>query len=177
MTDPPASPIAICNQAIAAHRWQTTARARCTPVAVSRWFSVDSASQRCFNLPAIEHFSKRMTIVALGNKAVNRAALYDAVYRKARLSRGESADLVDMVLREINSCLARGEQVKLSSFGTFTVRKKSQRMGRNPKTGVDVPIAPRRVVVFKASQIMKRQVNTKQPVRGVRLVTAEAQVD
>jgi integration host factor subunit alpha len=71
-----------------------------------------------------------------------------------------------MVLKEINNCLARGEQVKLSSFGAFTVRKKGQRMGRNPKTGVDVPIAPHCVVVFKASPIMKQQVNTKQPVRG-----------
>jgi len=63
-------------------------------------------------------------------------------------------------LREITDCIARGETVKLSSFGTFTVRAKGQRLGRNPKTGLEVPIAPRRVIVFKASAVMKRQINS-----------------
>ena len=110
-------------------------------------------------------------------KTVTRADLYDAVYRELGLSRSEAVDLVELVLKEITDCVARGEQVKLSSFGTFTVRKKSRRMGRNPKTGVDVPIAARRVAVFKASGILKRQVNTKQPVRRNGSVATEAQIE
>ena len=92
-------------------------------------------------------------------KAVTRARLYDAVYEKVGLSRSESSALVELVLTEIADSVARGEAVKLSSFGTFTVRKKGQRMGRNPKTGVDVPISSRRVVVFKASAVMKQRIN------------------
>jgi integration host factor subunit alpha len=92
-------------------------------------------------------------------KAVTRVELYDAVYRKVGLSRSESSALVEVVLKEISDSVARGETVKLSSFGTFTVRQRGKRMGRNPKTGADVPISPRRVVVFKASAIMKRQIN------------------
>src|ERR1700724_4917067 len=92
-------------------------------------------------------------------KAVTRVELYDAVYRRVGLSRSESSELVELVLKEIKDSIARGETVKLSSFGTFTVRKKGQRMGRNPKTGVDVPISPRRVVVFKASAVMKQRIN------------------
>jgi integration host factor subunit alpha len=91
-------------------------------------------------------------------KAVTRVGLYDAVYRKVGLSRSESSALVELVLKEISDSVARGETVKLSSFGTFTVHKKGQRMGRNPKTGVDAPISPRRVVVFKASAIMKQRI-------------------
>jgi integration host factor subunit alpha len=97
-----------------------------------------------------------MSIVA---KTVTRVELSDAVYRRiVGLTRTKSADLVDLVLKEITDTIARGEAVKLSSFGTFTVRKKGQRMGRNPKTGAKVPIFPRRVVVFKASAIMKRKI-------------------
>ena len=92
-------------------------------------------------------------------KAVTRARLYDAAYEKVGLSRSESSALVELVLKEISDSVARGEAVKLSSFGTFTVRKKGQRMGRNPKTGVDVPISSRRVVVFKASAVMKQRIN------------------
>jgi integration host factor subunit alpha len=92
-------------------------------------------------------------------KTVTRVELTDAVYRRiAGLTRTKSADLVDLVLKEITDTLARGEAVKLSSFGTFTVRKKGQRVGRNPKTGVEVLIVPRRVAVFKASAIMKRKI-------------------
>jgi integration host factor subunit alpha len=101
-------------------------------------------------------------------RAVTRAGLYDAVHRIVGLSRSESSALVELVLKEISDAVARGEAVKLSSFGTFTVRKKRQRMGRNPKTGVDVPISPRRVVVFKASAIMKRRIN------GDRLILKKA---
>jgi integration host factor subunit alpha len=92
-------------------------------------------------------------------KTVTRVELTDAVYRKiVGLTRTKSADLVDLVLKEITDTIARGEAVKLSSFGTFTVRKKGQRVGRNPKTGVEVSIVPRRVAVFKASAIMKRKI-------------------
>src|ERR1700688_4405888 len=104
-----------------------------------------------------------MPIVA---KTVTRVELSDAVYRRiVGLTRTKSADLVDLVLKEITDTIARGEAVKLSSFGTFTVRKKGQRMGRNPKTGVDVPISPRRVVVFKASAIMKQRINGGRPLQ------------
>jgi integration host factor subunit alpha len=97
-------------------------------------------------------------------KAVTRVELYDAVYRKVGLSRSESSALVELVLKEISDSIARGETVKLSSFGTFTVRRKGRRMGRNPKTGVDVPISPRRVIVFKASAIMKQRMNDDHPI-------------
>src|SRR5271165_2633026 len=92
-------------------------------------------------------------------KTVKRADLCEAVYRKVGLSRAESAMLVEFVLKEITDCLERGETVKLSSFGSFIVRKKRQRMGRNPKTGKEVPILPRRVMVFKASEILKQRIN------------------
>ena len=95
--------------------------------------------------------------------AVTRVELYDAVYRRAGLSRSESASLVELVLKEIIDSVAIGETVKLSSFGTFTVRKKGKRMGRNPKTGVAAPIPPRRVVIFKASTVMKQRINADRP--------------
>jgi|ERR1700682_4975953 integration host factor subunit alpha len=98
-------------------------------------------------------------------KAVTRVELYDAVYRKAALSRSESSALVELVLKEISDSVARGETVKLSSFGTFTVRKKGKRMGRNPKTGIDAPISPRLVVVFKASAIMKQRISGDRPLQ------------
>jgi integration host factor subunit alpha len=94
-------------------------------------------------------------------KTVTRADLGAAVYKKAKLSRPESLALVDLVLNEITDTLAKGETVKLSSFGLFIVRKKKQRIGRNPKTGTVVPISPRRVVVFKPSAILKQQINGK----------------
>jgi integration host factor subunit alpha len=92
-----------------------------------------------------------------------RADLADAVYRKVGLSRIESAALVEMVLDEISDALGRGENVKLSSFGSFRVRSKGTRIGRNPKTGVEVPITPRRVLVFKPSNVMKAVVNGTTP--------------
>jgi integration host factor subunit alpha len=104
-------------------------------------------------------------------KTVTRVELYDAVYRKVGLSRSESSGLVELVLREISDSVARGETVKLSSFGTFTVRQKGERIGRNPKTGAEVLIAPRRVVVFKASAIMKQQINDGRP--GVKQSSSE----
>ena len=81
------------------------------------------------------------------------------MYQKVGLSRTESATLVEQVLKEITDCLERGETVKLSSFGSFVVRKKGQRIGRNPKTGKEVPISPRRVMVFKPSAILKQKIN------------------
>ena len=92
---------------------------------------------------------------------VTRVELSAAVYEKAKLSRSESSTLVDLVLNEIADTLAKGETVKLSSFGSFMVRKKKQRIGRNPKTGTLVPILPRRVVVFKPSMTLKQQMNGK----------------
>ena len=96
-------------------------------------------------------------------KAVTRVELYDAVYRKVGLSRSESSAMVELVLKEISDSVARDESVKLSSFGTFKVRQKEKRIGRNPKTGAEVPISARRVVVFKASAIMKQQIKEGRP--------------
>jgi integration host factor subunit alpha len=98
------------------------------------------------------------------SKTVTRVDLYAAVYQKVGLSRSESLALVESVLKEVTDILAKGETVKLASFGSFIVRKKSERLGRNPKTGVEVPISPRRVIVFKPSAILKQQINGKQCV-------------
>jgi integration host factor subunit alpha len=87
--------------------------------------------------------------------AVTRADLIEAVYRKVGLSRAESAEMVELVLKKITDCLERGETVKLSSFGSFVVRNKGPRPGRNPKTGVAVPIPPQRAIVFKASDVLR----------------------
>ncbi len=90
---------------------------------------------------------------------VTRANLSEAVYQEVGLSRNESADLVESVLRQIGDTLAMGDVVKISSFGSFSVRSKGQRIGRNPKTGEEVPILPRRVLVFRASHVLKERVN------------------
>jgi integration host factor subunit alpha len=90
---------------------------------------------------------------------VTRADLCNAVYQKVGLSRTECSAFAELVLKEITDCIERGETVKLSSFGSFVVRKKGQRIGRNPKTGTEVPISPRRVVVFKPSVILKQRIN------------------
>lgn len=86
---------------------------------------------------------------------VTRAHLAESVYQEVGLSRNESADMVDVILEEISRVLVRGEMVKLSSFGSFQVRSKGQRIGRNPKTGAEVPILPRKVLVFRASHVLK----------------------
>ena len=96
-------------------------------------------------------------------KTITRADLSEAVYHQLGLSRSESAELVEAVLREISGAIARGEAVKLSSFGSFVVRSKGERVGRNPKTGVEVPITPRRVMVFKPSNILKSRINGTSP--------------
>jgi integration host factor subunit alpha len=95
----------------------------------------------------------------MGGKTLTRADLAEAVFHKVGLPRNESAELVEMVLRELIGALERGESVKLSSFGSFGIRQKGERIGRNPKTGEEVPITPRRVLVFRASNIMKERIN------------------
>jgi len=93
------------------------------------------------------------------SRTVTRADLAEAVYRRVGLSRSESAELVQSFLDEIAQAATRGETVKLSSFGSFVVRSKNERVGRNPKTGVEVPILPRRVMVFKPSNVLKAHIN------------------
>jgi integration host factor subunit alpha len=95
----------------------------------------------------------------MAGRTVTRAQLSEAVYQEVGLSRNESADLVEVVLKEISDALTRGDSVKISSFGSFIVRQKSERVGRNPKTGEEVPIRPRRVLVFRASHVLKDMVN------------------
>ncbi|EDM70977.1 integration host factor, alpha subunit [Roseobacter sp. AzwK-3b] len=85
--------------------------------------------------------------------------LSEAVFREVGLSRNDSAELVESVLAHMSDALVRGEQVKISSFGTFSVREKSARVGRNPKTGEEVPINPRRVLTFRPSHLMKDRVS------------------
>lgn len=95
----------------------------------------------------------------MAGRTITRADLCEAVYQKLGLSRAESSELVETVLKEISDTLVSGETVKLSSFGSFVVREKGERIGRNPKTGVEVPITPRRVLVFKPSNVMKARIN------------------
>lgn len=92
-------------------------------------------------------------------KTVTRAHLAESVYQEVGLSRSESAGLVDAILGEISESLLSEGSVKISSFGTFAVRQKGRRVGRNPKTGQEVPILPRRVLVFRASQVLKERIN------------------
>ena len=92
---------------------------------------------------------------------ITRAQLGEAVYQEVGLSRNESAELLEAVLSQVSDALARGETVKISSFGTFSVRQKGERIGRNPKTGEEVPILPRKVLVFRPSQVLKNRVNDK----------------
>lgn len=91
----------------------------------------------------------------MGGRTLTRVDLAEAVYRQVGLSRTESAELVEMVIDAICDSVSAGESVKLSSFGSFVVRDKNERIGRNPKTGEEVPIKPRRVMVFKPSNILK----------------------
>ncbi|MAM33970.1 MAG: integration host factor subunit alpha [Micavibrio sp.] len=96
----------------------------------------------------------------MSNRTITRADLADALYHELGLSRNESSELVDSVFEEISEALAEGENVKISSFGSFTLREKKKRIGRNPKTGVEVPISPRTVLVFRASHILKEKMNS-----------------
>ena len=95
----------------------------------------------------------------MADNTVTRAQLGEAVYQEVGLSRNESGDLVEAVLQEISDALISGETVKISSFGSFSVRQKGPRVGRNPKTGEEVPILPRKVLVFRASHVLKSRVD------------------
>ena len=95
----------------------------------------------------------------MSGNTVTRAQLTEAVYQEVGLSRNESADLVESVLLEISTTLAQGDMVKISSFGSFSVRQKGERIGRNPKTGDEVPILPRKVLVFRPSHVLKNRIN------------------
>lgn len=95
----------------------------------------------------------------MADKTVTRADLCEAVYQKVGLSRTESSNLVETVLETICEAIVKGEVVKLSSFGSFVPRNKGLRIGRNPKTGIEVPIQPRRVMVFKPSNVLKARIN------------------
>ena len=92
---------------------------------------------------------------------ITRADLSEAVYQEVGLSRNESTQLLETVLEEISGALTRDEVVKISSFGSFSVRQKGRRVGRNPKTGEEVPILPRRVLVFRPSQVLKARINNE----------------
>ncbi|MGK2739601.1 integration host factor subunit alpha [Tepidicaulis sp. LMO-SS28] len=105
-------------------------------------------------------------------RTVTRAQLSESVYQEVGLSRNESADLVESVLQEVADSLVQGETVKLSSFGSFSVRQKGGRMGRNPKTGEEVPIKPRRVLVFRPSHVLKERINKS--MAALKLKTGEA---
>ena len=95
----------------------------------------------------------------MSGKTLTRSDLSEALYRQVGLSRNECAQLVESILESISEAVIEGDQVKISSFGTFSVREKGARVGRNPKTGEEVPIDPRRVLVFRPSHILKARVN------------------
>ncbi len=96
----------------------------------------------------------------MAGRTVTRAQLSEAIFHEVGLSRNESAELLEYVLKEVSDTLTQGETVKVSSFGSFSVRQKSERIGRNPKTGEEVPIKPRRVLVFRASNVLKSRINS-----------------
>ena len=93
------------------------------------------------------------------DNTLTRAQIAEVVYTEVGLSRNDSAQIVDVILDEISGALVKGDTVKLSSFGTFQVRSKGERIGRNPKTGKEVPIKPRRVLIFRASHVLKDLIN------------------
>ena len=91
-------------------------------------------------------------------ETLTRADLAEALNREIGLSRADSAEMVEKILFHMCESLSRGENVKISGFGTFVLRDKGERVGRNPKTGIEVPIAPRRVLTFRASQMMRDRI-------------------
>lgn len=104
----------------------------------------------------------------MADKTITRMDLSEAVFRTVGLSRNESAALVTQVLKEMSDALVAGEQVKVSGFGTFSTRDKTARVGRNPKTGEEAPIPPRRVLTFRPSHLMKERVaagNAAEPLK------------
>ncbi|PIE18162.1 MAG: integration host factor subunit alpha [Proteobacteria bacterium] len=94
----------------------------------------------------------------MSDKTLTRMDLAEAVHNQVGLSRNDSAQLVESILGHVSDALVRGEQVKISSFGTFLVRDKNARVGRNPKTGEEKIITPRRVLSFRPSHLMKDRV-------------------
>jgi integration host factor subunit alpha len=102
----------------------------------------------------------------MSGKTLTRADLAEAMVQKVGLPRNECQDLVELILKEVSDALSDGQSVKLSSFGSFGIRSKGQRVGRNPKTGEEVPITPRRVLVFKPSNIMKERINVAKPTKA-----------
>jgi integration host factor subunit alpha len=107
----------------------------------------------------------------MSGKAVTRAELIAAVAARAELGRADATELLEHLLGEIEAALVDGDSVKLARFGNFVVRAKRERLGRNPKTGREVPITPRRVVTFRPSQILREQVEESAPKRGRRTTT------
>jgi integration host factor subunit alpha len=99
-------------------------------------------------------------------KTITRAHLAEAIYAQVGLSRNESAALLETVLEKMSATLAAGEAVKISAFGSFVVRQKGKRVGRNPKTGVEVPILPRKVLAFRPSHVLRARLNPGLPMRG-----------
>jgi len=95
------------------------------------------------------------------NRTITRADLAESIYEEVGLSRNESSELVESILDEMMQAMVGGDNVKVSSFGSFTIREKGERIGRNPKTGVEVAISPRKVLVFKASHVLKDRINGK----------------
>ena len=122
-----------------------------------RSFAGKIALQRTVVMP----FYPASTGKAVASSTITRADLSEAVYRQVGLSRNESAHLVDSVLEEVSVALESGDTVKISSFGTFLLRDKAQRIGRNPKTKVEVPILPRRVLSFRPSHVLRERINKK----------------
>ena len=115
------------------------------------------------SLPQSSANERAVEAPAETKRTVTRSDLADSVFRRIGLSRLESAQLVETVIEEIGDAILRGEKVKLSGFGTFLQRSKRERIGRNPKTGVEATITPRKVLVFKASHIMRGRVNGDSP--------------
>ena len=95
----------------------------------------------------------------MARQTITRSQLSEAVYQEVGLSRNESAELLESILSKISETLSNEESVKISSFGSFSVRRKGQRIGRNPKTGEEVPILPRKVLVFRPSQVLKARIS------------------
>lgn len=120
------------------------------------------ASTQPIDIDALPALAYRLTTARMEERmsprTVTRMDLSEAVFREVGLSRNESAQLVESVLAHMSDSLVQGEQVKISSFGTFSVRQKAARVGRNPKTGEEVPIHPRRVLTFRPSHLMKERV-------------------
>ena len=97
----------------------------------------------------------------MANDTITRAHLSEAIYQEVGLPRNESAELLESVLKFMTDSLVSGETLKISSFGSFSVRQKGERIGRNPKTGEEVPILPRKVLVFRPSQVLKSRINRR----------------